>query len=617
MRTLCGIIGVALTNNKAGTYIAKGLKRLEYRGYDSVGSVIITSDGRVLIKKQKGDVDAFLSRFKIEDIDGSVGIGHTRWATHGEPSDINAHPHTDCKKTIFIVHNGVVRNYSSLREELMNKKHELISVTDTELIAHVIEEELERSKTFLEALAKAVKRVSGAYALAIIYSKEPDRVYFVKKGNPLVIGISNIGMFIASDIPALLEFARNVVVIEDNEIGWITNNDYKVFRLEEGFEEIVLIPVSKTPIVVEWTLEEAEKGGHPHFMIKEIEEQPHVLASTYNGLVEDPKTLIVSEMIASAEKVLIVGAGSSFNAGLVIAYYLTELAKVLPHLAVSSEFKVYKNVVDKNTLVIAISQSGETYDTLVAIREFKKLGARIIGISNVIGSALYRDSDICVLMRAGPEIGVAATKTYLSQVLVGEIIAIKAARAAGRLGISEEKEQLNSLSLAPSITKRSIEISHKSADPSLLSSEHKSSYILGKGLGGLLAREAALKIKEISYIHAEAYPAGESKHGPIALVERSFPVFFIATSDAEEIGGNIAEMAARKAKTVVVKPKNLNLQLSRDLSELVIEMPAALNILLEPYSLIPFFQILAYRTAVVRGYNPDKPRYLAKTVTVE
>ncbi|MEM1928261.1 MAG: glutamine--fructose-6-phosphate transaminase (isomerizing) [Acidilobaceae archaeon] len=610
---MCGIIGVVLRDDSSGLYIARGLRRLEYRGYDSVGVAIVTRSGEVLVSKQRGDVDSFLSIHKIEEIRGSTGIGHTRWATHGEPSDVNAHPHSDCKREVFIVHNGVLRNYAELREELASRGHVLESETDTELIAHVIEEELENSETFLEALARALTRIDGTYALAMIYSREPDRVYFAKKGSPLVLGLSKRGNLVASDIPALLEFTREIVVLEDGELGWITRDGYKVFRLENSSGRVALRPVSKSVMLVEWSLEEAERGGYPHFMLKEIYEQPHALRSTFEGLVDDPKTLVVSEMIATAKKTLIVGAGSSFNAGLVLAYYLAKLARVPAFTVISSEYRMLEELVDEDTVVVAISQSGETYDTLVAVREYKRLGAKIVGVTNVAGSALYRESDLVVLMRAGPEIGVAATKTYLSQVLVGEIVAVKTSRILGRLRQSEERDYLGLLSLAPSITEKSVRVSWEKADPALLA-EARSAYILGRGLGGLLAREAALKIKEISYIHAEAYPAGESKHGPIALVDPGFPVFFIASSDAEELGGNVAEMAARGARVVVVKPENLGLSLARSL---VVNMPEALSILLEPYSLTPFFQMLAYKTAVSRGYNPDKPRNLAKTVTVE
>ena len=600
--------------------ISLGLRRLEYRGYDSVGIALISNTG-VIVRKAKGDVDSFLSRFKVDELQGFTGLGHTRWATHGPPSDVNAHPHTDCSGRIVLVHNGVIRNYATLRRVLELRGHRIVSETDTELVAHLVEDEIPFSNSFFEAFVRAVSRLEGSYAIALINVEEPHRIYFARMKSPLIIGLGEDFNIVASDIPAVLDHTRRVIVLEDGEVGWITPAEVKVFKLTE----LGLVLVGQEELegrvrFVEWGIEEASKQGYPHFMIKEIVEQPYSVKSTYEGNIEDPALRVASELVWSSRNIVVTGAGTSFHAGLIFSYYLSKIAGRISYNVVASEHKVVEDSVGREDVVIAISQSGETFDTLEAVRAFKRRGAKIIGVTNVVGSALSRESDIVVYTRAGPEIGVAATKTYTSQIMSLSILTLYTALEGSLLSESEVREKLSELSEAHIIVDNAVRHSLKLIEEKPLA-DSKSVYILGRGLGALIAREAALKVKEIAYIHAEAYPAGESKHGPIALVEEGFPVYFIATSDSPEVAGNVMEMLARGAKVTVVKTKDSSLDLNPEGSSgklSLVEMPQVNgSILLEPYALVPYFQVLAYKASVARGYNPDKPRNLAKTVTVE
>ena len=614
---MCGIIGVCALNRNVTPIISLGLRRLEYRGYDSVGIAIVSGDG-LIIRKAKGDVDSFLSKFKVEELSGLTGLGHTRWATHGPPSDVNAHPHTDCSGRIAIVHNGVIRNYNTIKRVLELRGHRIASETDTELIAHLIEDEMPFSSSFFEAFVRAISRLEGSYAIAVINVEEPDRIYFARMKSPLIIGLGEGFNIVSSDIPALLDYTRRVIVLEDGELGWVTATEVKLFKLTElGLIQVEGDDLSMRVRFVEWDVEEASKQGFPHFMLKEIFEQPYSIKSTYEGNVEDPALRMATSMLWSSRNIIVTGAGTSYHAGLIFSYYLSRIARRLSYNIVASEHKLVEDSVGKGDVVIAISQSGETFDTLEAVRAFKARGARVIGVTNVVGSALSRESDVVVYMRAGPEIGVAATKTYTSQIMSLSLLTLFAALEGGVLDRSEVEDKLVKLSRAHEITAKAIEESLKHVPENPLVGS-KSIYMLGRGLGSLIAREAALKVKEIAYIHAESYPAGESKHGPIALVEKGFPVYFVATSDSPEIAGNVMEMRARGAHVTIVKASNWKLDVEPGDSVEIVEIPLEdSEILLEPYPLIPYFQVLAYRASVARGYNPDKPRNLAKTVTVE
>jgi len=610
---LCGIIGITSARRRnVVPDLVEGLRRLEYRGYDSVG--IAVHDGeRIIVRKAAGTIDEFVRRGGASGVEGPTGIGHTRWATHGPPTDYNAHPHLDCRGEVALVHNGVIRNYSSLREELAGRGHRLASDTDTELIAHLIEEGLSRGLGFLDALAGALSRLEGSYALAILHRGAPRRVYFAKNRSPLLVGYTGEEAAVASDLPAILSVTRRVLPLEDGEFGYVEPGRLALYRLTPGggYEPVPEAELERRWKTVDWSPEAASKGGYPHFMIKEILEQPQALVDTYNGSAEEPMVARAAEAIAGAGKVVVVGAGTSYHAGLVFHYFLSRLAGIASHPVIASEHRVLEPAVGDDTVVVAVSQSGETYDTLEAVEAYKARGARVIGVTNVVGSALSRTADLTLYTRAGPEIGVAATKTYLTQVLLLEILAVRAGEAAGRLDGGEARSLIGSLQEAPRVVQSAIEAGDPPASELARRGLEGSLYIIGRGLGAVLAREAALKVKEIAYLHA----AGESKHGPIALVEEGFPVFVVATSDAPEVAGNAIEMRARGAWVTVTKPAGLHLELPRDVE--VLDFPPAGNLLLEPYSLIPFYQLAAYHLAVAKGYDPDKPRNLAKTVTVE
>ncbi|MCE4605882.1 MAG: glutamine--fructose-6-phosphate transaminase (isomerizing) [Desulfurococcales archaeon] len=616
---MCGIVGITvkeknkLKDKSLGKTLASLLKMLEYRGYDSVGIAVI-SDGNIIIRKARGKIDEVSSKVIFSEIDGLTGIGHTRWATHGPPSDENAHPHTDCKGTLALVHNGIIKNFYIIKKDLQKKGHSFKSETDTEVMAHLIEDKLYKSnsKVFLETLKEALDEIEGSYAFAIIYKNEPNRIYFAKKLSPLIIGVGKDVNLVASDIPAVLSYTNHIIPLRDGEYGWITPNEIVI---KYGDEIVDFTSRIKT---IDWNVENVSKAGYPHFMLKEIYEQPLSLRETFFGLQSDPNIERITERLVDSEKIYITGAGTSFHAGLVFRYFLSKLGGRSSFPFISSEYSQVSEEIGEKDILVAISQSGETIDTLTAVRSFKINGSGIVSISNVLESAIPRESNYAIYMRAGPEIGVAATKTYLTQVLTLTYIAIQYAHIAGRLTDSEYRDHLNILSKASEITESSIRISEplvKMYAKDLKSS--KSMYILGRGLGSILALEAALKVKEIDYIHAEAYPAGESKHGPIALVEPGFPVFFIFTlNHRKELIGNIKEMRSREGIIYVSTP-TADMIRENTLDSRILNIASYHSEILEPYAHIPAYQLLSYYISVENGHDPDKPRNLAKTVTVE
>ena len=616
---MCGIVGITvkqktkLKDKSLGRTLTKLLKLLEYRGYDSVG-IAVVSNGNIIIRKARGKIDEVSTKLNLSEIDGLTGIGHTRWATHGPPSDENAHPHTDCKGTIALVHNGIIKNFFIIKKDLQGKDHYFKSETDTEVIAHLIEDKLYKSngRVFSEILRETLDEIEGSYAFAIIHKNEPDRIYFAKKLSPLIIGVGKGVNLVASDIPAVLSYTNHIIPLRDGEYGWITPNEIVI---KYGEETVDFASRIKT---IDWNVENVSKAGYPHFMVKEIYEQPLSLRETFFGLQSDPSIERIIERLVDSEKIYITGAGTSFHAGLVFKYYLSKLGGRPSIPFISSEYSQVSEEIGGKDILVAISQSGETIDTLTAVRSFKINGGEIISIANVLESAIPRESDYAIYMRAGPEIGVAATKTYLTQVLTLTYIAVQYAHIVGRLTDSEFKDHLNTLSKASEITELSIRISEplvKMYAKDLKGSE--SMYILGRGLGSILALEAALKVKEIDYIHAEAYPAGESKHGPIALVELGFPVFFIFTLEHEkELIGNIKEMHSRGGIIYVSTP-TADVIRENVLDARILNIASYHTEILEPYAHIPAYQLLSYYISVEKGYDPDKPRNLAKTVTVE
>ncbi len=621
--TMCGIIGIATTltalGANLGTVLYCCLKNLEYRGYDSVGFAVITPDGRLVVRKCRGKIDDVREKLGFDRYCGVVGIGHTRWATHGPPTDVNAHPHTDCNMGIAVVHNGIIENYLELREELIERGHRFISETDTEVIPHLVEEFKRRGLPTYDAFKKAVSILRGTFAIAMIDVDEPDKIFFARYTSPLVIGFGKGTMFVSSDIPAFLEYTNRVLVLRDLEVGYVTSSSVVVEGISQS-EDLDPVPPPSRVVefrprirVVEWSLEAAKKGGYPHFMLKEIHEQPYAIFSTISGL--GPEIDGVVELIRRADHVFIIGAGTSYHASLTGSYLLHELAGVFSQAIIASEAQWYLSKVSDRDVVIAVSQSGETIDTLVAVRVAKRCGAKVVAVSNVIDSAIPRESDIQVYTRAGPEIGVAATKTFTTQLVVFTYLALRLGKVLGTLPEDNYRDLLSKLRKVPEVVEYVIARCEPIARK--LSREvasKRSAYFLGRWLGVPISMEGALKLKEIAYIHAEAYPAGESKHGPIALVEPGFPVFFTVLGgyDEEIIGGNIEEMRARGAWTIAICPRGSRV---RRLPEVVIELPR-----LSPYvATIPYivpYQLIAYYTATQRGFDPDKPRNLAKTVTV-
>jgi len=602
---VCGIIGY-IGDRPACEVIVKGLKRLEYRGYDSAG-IVTEEDGKLFIRKGAGRIDDLTEKLGFLEMPGKRGIGHTRWATHGVPNDINAHPQRDCTGKIALVHNGIIENFAEIKEELLSKGHRFESDTDTEVIAHLIEEELKSSESFEEAMRKALLRLKGSFALGIIYTGEPDRLYFVRNESPLVLGIGDGENFAASDVPAFLEYTNKVIFLDDREYAVVTKASYVVKNLDTG--ETVEKPVHE----IEWTLEMAEKAGFPHFMLKEIYEQPRAIRDAIHGNADAIRA--VAEEIAKYEKIFIVAMGTSYHAGLVGKYLFQRLAKRVPVVEDASEFRYeFDDLVDENTLVIAITQSGETADTLAAMKLAKKKGAKVLAIVNVVGSMATRIADLTLYTHAGPEIGVAATKTYTTQLTVLTMLAIELARVLG----TADESYLNALEEGLKAIPELVEsvLKHDESLKELAESlvDRRDFFYIGRGISVPTALEGALKLKEISYIHAEGLSAGELKHGPLALIEKNVPVVAIAPSGRtfDKMVGNIEEARARGAFIISLGDRG---ELKR-LSDVLIEMPETDELLTPILYAVPL-QIIAYHLAVLRGNDPDKPRNLAKSVTVE
>ncbi len=581
---------------------------MEYRGYDSVGYAVIGES--LILRKAAGKLDDVAGKLNFEGVDGFVGMGHTRWATHGSPNDINAHPHSDCTGRIVVAHNGIVQNYLELKEWLIKKGHIFRSETDTEVIPHLIEELKSRGMTTLDALRRTVKTLRGTFAILVLDLDEPNKIFFARYVSPLIIGVGEGVNFIASDIPAFLKHTNRVLVLKDGELGYVSQKTVYVEHVERG-----VVDVSRRIRIIDWTPSMAMKGGYPHFMLKEIHEQPMALRTTINGFDESLDK--AAEMIMEANNVFIAACGTSYHAALVGEYALAKLAGRLAHPFIASEYTKYLNAIDENDLLIAVSQSGETIDTLMAVRKFKGRGARVIAVSNVVDSAIPRDSDLPIYTKAGPEIGVAATKTFTTQVAVLLELSYRLGLKTGRLTKSEYLDLHRELTMVPKVV--SSVIRRYEGHCKELGRRLKpitSMYYLSRGVGVPVAMEGALKLKEISYIHAEAYPAGESKHGPIALIERGFPTMFLAFRDEymEAILGNVMEMKARGAYTIGLVPE--------DSSKLIEKLDYPLKMpYLTPYAasivyVVPL-QLIAYYASVERGLDPDKPRNLAKTVTVE
>jgi glucosamine--fructose-6-phosphate aminotransferase (isomerizing) len=607
---VCGIAGIALkSGEKSGPIIYECLKRLEYRGYDSVGEATVI-DGKLIVKKGKGKIDEVEHQLGISKLAGPVGIGHTRWATHGAPSKENAHPHTDCKNGVAVVHNGIIENFMQLRQELENSGHIFKSRTDTEVVAHLIEVHLSSGDRFAEAVRNAAKRLKGAYALAIISTSEPEKIICVRKESPLVLGISTAGSYCASDIPAFLPRTNEIVLLEDDEMAIITSEKITVLRIDDGET------ITREPFTVDWTVERAVKTGYAHFMLKEIHEQP---TSVRNALRTHPMYLdLMALTIDRAKKVFLVACGTSYHACIAASYAFANLAKAMVTPVVASEFiDSYGALVDLDTVVLAVSQSGETADTLSAVRGARDRGATILGVSNAIGSTLTRLSDVYIGQNSGPEIGVAATKTFTAQVAILMKIAAALARKRQVIGKTELGSLESAIARLPDWISQTLLQEEQVRRIADRYAEKPSFCYLGRGINVATALEGHLKLLELSYLPAIAYPAGESKHGFISVVEDDYPVVFIAPKDEthSKIIGNVMEMKARGAKIISMIEENDD-EIG-GLSDDTVKMPTGIPPILSPIVYAVPLQLLAYEISVKKGLDPDFPRNLAKSVTVQ
>lgn len=603
---MCGIFGIVFAERprrNLGEILRRALERLEYRGYDSAG-IAVVDRGLLIVRKDAGKVAEVAARYNFDSIQGTAGVAHTRWATHGKPDQSNAHPHIDCGGIIAVVHNGIIENYAELKEELLAKGHVFRSETDTEVIAHLVEEYKRQGVDTFTAFKKAISKIRGAYAVALIDAENPKAIYFARNLSPLIIGVGDGFNIIASDIPTVLDYTRRVIAVRDGEYGYITPT--QVYIEADGVSQDVSSRIEEIP----WSAEMATKGGYPHFMLKEIYEQPESLATTVAGL-EWPLLETAANTLLSARNVYIVGAGSSLHAGLVFLQLLLRI-KVTPVPIVASEYATYEQLFDKGDVAVAISQSGETIDTIKAVRTMREKGVRVLAVTNVVGSTISRESDAVIYTRAGPEIGVAATKTFTTQVATLSALYVAALKTLGYDTAPMERE----IKALPDLVRKTLENTAGAAKDLAKRLKNKpSAYYLGRGAALPVAMEGALKLKEVAYIHAEAYPAGESKHGPIALVEEGFPVLFVFSdpNTREKTLSNVAEMKARGAYTIGTVPTKSDIAKRLDYA---IEVPE-LGELTAPILHIVPLQLLAYFTAVEKGYDPDKPRNLAKTVTVE
>jgi len=608
---MCGIVGY-FGSKEATPILVEGLRKLEYRGYDSAGIAVIDK-GVLNVTKCKGRLANLEAQLLKETLKGHVGIGHTRWATHGKPSDENSHPHTNEKGTISVVHNGIIENYIHLREWLMEKGYKFTSETDTEVIPHLID--YCYNGNIVDAVMKATTKMEGSYAIAVLCSDEPDKLVAVRKDSPLIVGLGTDEFYIASDIPAVLNHTREIYLLEDNEFVIISNDGIKLI-------DIAGEKIDKEVFHVTWDAAAAEKGGYEHFMIKEIHEQPKAIRDTMTSriVLGEPITLddinITKEQIKNLNKIYIVACGTAYHAGAVGKYVIEKLARIPVELDIASEFKYREPIIDKNTLMIVISQSGETADTMSALRLAKEKGARVIAVTNVVGSAASREADDVLYTWAGPEIAVASTKAYATQLIAMYIIALFFAQNKETISRSEIEEIKAAMLELPEKAEEMLKDKETLQRFTTKTYMHKDMFFIGRGLDYAVALEGSLKLKEVSYIHSDAYAAGELKHGAIALMEEGTIVIAIATQ--EELFGkmvsNIKELATRGAKVFAFAPVG-HTEIEKSVYS-VTYIPKVMDILAPVISVIPL-QLLAYYMAIQKGCDVDKPRNLAKSVTVE
>jgi glucosamine--fructose-6-phosphate aminotransferase (isomerizing) len=622
LKIMCGIVGY-VGNKQVVPVLLDGLRKLEYRGYDSAGIAVVDEHHNLKIRRAEGKLRNLEEAIRLQPIDGTYGIGHTRWATHGRPTEENAHPHRDCTGRVVVVHNGIIENYLQLKEQLRRSDHRFVTETDTEVIAHLIEEKLRRTDSLEKAVRESVKELRGIFALSIISSDEPDTIIAVRQGPPVVIGLGDGEHFVASDIPPILQHTRDVFFLGDGEIAVLTRDAVRVTDFDGN-------PVRPVHQRITWDPIMAEKGGFKHFMLKEIYEQPRAVRDTVQGRISldtgrvylDPMNITEGEF-RRFDRVMIAACGTSWHAGLAGKYMIEQLARVPVEVDYSSEFRYRNPVLDERTLLIVISQSGETADTIAALREAKERDARVLAICNVQGSMITREADGTILTHAGPEIGVASTKAFTAQMVALYLFALYLGQLRGIISSDEARRHAQQLAELP------VKIEHLLSDTDRVEELAKEFFratdflYLGRGINFPIALEGALKLKEISYIHAEGYPAGEMKHGPNALIDERLPVVVINTREQgnraselryEKTHSNIVEVKAREG--IVISVLTEGDEMSSKVSDHVIEIPAASDLLSPILAIIPL-QLLAYHIAVRRGCDVDQPRNLAKSVTVE
>ncbi|MBW6491386.1 MAG: glutamine--fructose-6-phosphate transaminase (isomerizing) [Lentimicrobium sp.] len=612
---MCGIVAY-IGPRQAYPILIKGLHRLEYRGYDSAGIAILNST--LKLYKSKGKVAELEKAVVGKDLSGTIGIAHTRWATHGEPNDINAHPHFSYSKDLAIIHNGIIENYSPLRNELRKRGYEFISETDTEVLIHLIEDiQLNEKVSLAEAVQVALNQVVGAYAIVIIDKNDPDTLIAARKGSPLVIGIGEHEFFVASDATPIVEYTRDVVYLDDEEVAVLKrNHELKIKTITN---------IEKTPYIqtLEINLSELEKEGFEHFMLKEIYEQPRSIRDSMRGRLKVKEGIVLlggiaeyQQKLVNAKRIIIVACGTSWHAGLVGEYLFEELARIPVEVEYASEFRYRNPIIYEDDIVIAISQSGETADTLAAVELAKSKGATIIGICNVVGSSIARATHAGTYTHAGPEIGVASTKAFTAQVTLLTLMALMLAEQKGSISRSKLNMLLHELEAIPEKVEKTLLVNDKIKELAAIFKDTRNALYLGRGYNYPVAMEGALKLKEISYIHAEGYPAAEMKHGPIALIDAAMPVIVIATNKGtyDKVVSNIQEVKARHAKIIAIVTEGD--EVVKALADHIIEIPETEEMLVPLLATIPL-QLLSYHIAVMRGCNVDQPRNLAKSVTVE
>ena len=608
---MCGIVGY-IGNKKASNFLIEGLSKLEYRGYDSAGIAVI-NNGSVEIRKHKGRLSNLVEELENNSADGTIGIGHTRWATHGEPSDVNSHPHQTSKGDITVVHNGIIENYNELTKWLKSEGYEFKSATDTEVIPNLIHYYYKGD--LFEAVVKATEKLEGSYALGVVCGEEPDKIVAVRKDSPLIVGIGNGESFIASDIPAVLNYTRDIYLLEDNEFVVLTNEGAKIFKANGE-------RINKEIYKVTWNEDAAEKGGYDSFMLKEIHEQPKAIKDTMAGRVSLSEKInlgdfkLTAEELENIDRIYIIACGTAYNAGLMGKVAIEDLARIPVEVAIASEFRYRNPIVTNKTLIITLSQSGETADTLAVLRDAKKIGAKTLAITNVVGSSISREADNVIYTMAGPEIAVASTKAYTTQTVIMNLLGMYLADLKGLLKYEDEIEIKKSLLELPSKIEDVLEKKPQIAEIAKIIAQEKDLFYLGRDVDYALAIEGSLKIKEIAYIHSEAYAGGELKHGTIALIETGTKIIALLTQTnlKDKMISNIREVKSRGAEIIGVAYEGQELDSS--IFDEIIRIPQ-ISTRIAPVLGAVVLQLLAYYVAKERGCDIDKPRNLAKSVTVE